>query len=101
MIFKRGAAMKIDVILAVPEPHEPKIVQGEIIDIASHLANYATWVVHRDPWIGEWQISNVETGYRVGRAVYSKAEAIKNAKIILAKISIRKLLVAYRKASTR
>ena len=80
------------------------VVPAEIVfNIAPHLANIATFAVHKTPnyfgYRGGYQITNVETGFRVGEdRQKSKAIAIAKAKNILATITTQKCVEAMDKA---
>ena len=95
--------MKILKIPVVLEFHfcPSRAVDGEIVDIAPHLASVATFVVHRNPrrhFRPNWQISNVESGFRVGGPdYYTKADAIIGARIRLIGKTVDDILRQYRK----
>lgn len=74
-------------------------IEGELLpDIAPHLASMATFVVHRSLYSGNWQISNIESGCRIGEFHKSKTAAISSARKYLSGKTIIGLLRAYKKA---
>ena len=75
-------------------------VEGEIVDVAPHLAHLMTFAIHDDGY-GRWQFSNVETGYRVGYARKTKKLAIKAARTLLAGKTDADARRAYRKCGYR
>lgn len=76
-----------------------KDVTGELLpDIAPHLSNVATFIVSREVYGRLWQITNVETGYRIGDPKRYKKDAIRSAKNLLARKSARQMLNAMRRA---
>lgn len=89
--------MKIVCQLSVNPPCAPQATEGEIVDVAPHLASVATFIVHRNPWGRSWQITNVESGGKVGEFYKNKKIAVSEVKKKLCGISIDKLLRAYRK----
>jgi len=89
--------MKISIPIAWYKDPEP-IVEGEIIDIAPHLAHVATFIVHKaapEDW-HDWKVSNVETGASVAIGS-TRNQAIKNAEKKLAINDQESILKAYRK----
>lgn len=58
-------------------------VEAEIVDVAPHVA--WTFVVHRTPYFrGRWNVTNLETGRRIGNLCTKRLEAINAAQAILA-----------------
>lgn len=88
--------MKITVPIAWYKDPAP-VVEGEILDIAPHLAMVATFIVHKAA-LGDWRdwiVSNVETGASVASG-RTRARAIKEASEKLATNDEKSLLLAYR-----
>ena len=81
------------------------VVPAEIVfDIAPHLASVATFAVHKTPPYygrsGGYQITNVETGFRVGESRQkSKAAAISTAKKKMTIITVQRCVEALNKAN--
>ena len=77
-----------------------RIVSAEIVEVAPHLANIASFAVHKNPdqtWRGEWEVSNIETGFRVCYGD-SREEAIKNATQVCATKSVQQVVAALERA---
>ena len=87
--------MKIDVPLNTW--CEWKVVQGEIVDVAPHLA--ATFVLHdgRPVQRQRWEISDAESGCHIA-SCETKAETMSLAKAYLASKSQRDVEKAWKRA---
>lgn len=79
-----------------------KDMDAEIVDVAPHLASVATFAIHRNDErtlrLGDWAISNVETGLHVHTGFGSRRDVINQAKLTLSKKSVRKCQIAYKDA---
>ena len=75
-------------------------IEGEIVDVAPHLAHLMTFAIHDDGY-GGWQVSNVETGSRVGYADWSRKLAIGATRTLLADKTDADARRAYRKCGYR
>jgi hypothetical protein len=64
-------------------------VEAEIVNVAPQF-DFATFAVHRCPGVGEWRVSNIETGRCVSRR-YRKDYAIRDARIFLSGIGEKAL----------
>lgn len=60
--------MKITVPLKVFNERYAADVTGEILDMPNDIAMVATFIVHKNPWVGGYQVSHAESGLRVGEA---------------------------------
>jgi hypothetical protein len=74
-------------------------VEADLLpEIAPHLADVATWAVHRGVETDRlwWMVSNVETGFF---ATYDadRAQAIRRARDLLAEKTQEEILMRYRK----
>ena len=89
--------MNITIKLSTYDPKTPQEATGEIVDIAPHLASVATFIVHKSLYYG-WYVSNVESGYRVGReGCHSKKVAMMEAAAILKDKTVDIMLKTYKK----
>lgn len=93
--------MKIDLPLDwrdVPAP----VVRAELVpEIAPHLASVFTPAVHRAPpgmqhW-GAWQVSDVETGQRVGRSYSTRCKCLINVAVYLGDKTVADITKAHRR----
>lgn len=81
------------------------VIPSEIVDVAPHVADFATFVVHRQTQdirfhpLG-WAISNLETGYSVsGVDAKTRSECLHKARAFLSNISRAKMKRALAKAA--
>lgn len=80
----RGLGLKIDLVITTDSQSVQRVVQGDIVNVAPHLA--ATFAVHRSHELpGSWRVTHVETGFFVTDAP-TKAEAVLCAELALAKV---------------
>ena len=74
------------------------IVDAEIVDVAPHLAMFASFAVHKKPWAEsrKWRMTNIETGRCIGDAdAGTKERCIKLAILSLSSRSVSDVLKAY------
>lgn len=93
--------MKLE--LPVPFKNEGWVsADAEFVDVAPHLANVATFAVHKavgpDAGSGWWLCANVETGMHVAYSIV-KRRALRKAREVLSAKSEADMLAAYKKAN--
>lgn len=77
------------------------LVEGEILDIAPHLAHVGTFIVHRPAkgdWYHGWKVTHLESGFCAGQGKPTRKEAIDAATVSLSKIDDKKLLKMIKEA---
>lgn len=97
-----GGGVNISVWLDVHSYCLPRNVDAELLpELAPHLAFVATFTVHQSQYCISagtlWQITNVESGRRIGHFYKTKAKAIADARTILSAKTEESFISAYRK----
>lgn len=96
--------MKIDLPLEWWGNEPAPVVRAELVpEIAPHLAALCTPAVHRSPQpiFGEWQVSDVETGQRIGRYYRTRTACLAAVADLLASKTIADIAKAHRNFSRR
>ena len=75
-------------------------IEGEIIDVAPHLAHLMTFAVHKSIYSDYWMVSNIEIGGRICDGLTKKL-ATKAAQTLLAGKTAADIRRAYRKHGYR
>ena len=76
-------------------------IEGEIIDVAPHLAHLMTFAVHKSIYSDHWMVSNIETGGRICDGNMTKKLAIGEIRTLLAGKTAADIRRAYRKHGYR
>jgi len=77
------------------------LVDGEIMDIAPHLAHVGTFIVHLaapGDWSAKWKVTHLESGFCAGRGGATRKAVIDFARQALSEIDDKALLRMIKRA---